>query len=108
MCSVRSVFSAHASLTSRPKSAGGAAVTTRVNGKIVDVVDSAGGQVVFNPMQQMQRPGPLLDNGLLNIAFGSHGDFDPYHGWVFAYEAATLRRRGVFCAAPGGAKSSIW
>ena len=34
------------------KSAGGATVTTRVNGKIVDVVDSAGGQVVFNPMQQ--------------------------------------------------------
>src|SRR5207237_4127352 len=54
------------------------------------------------------RPGLLLDDGLLYIAFGSHGDFDPYHGWVFAYEAATLRRRGVFCASPGGAKAGIW
>src|SRR5205823_149153 len=38
--------------------------------------------VRFNPMQQMQRPGLLLHNGTLIVAFGSHGDFRPYHGWV--------------------------
>jgi hypothetical protein len=59
-------------------------------------------------MQHMQRPGLLLLNGLLYIAFGSHGDFDPYHGWVFAYDAATLKQRGAFCATPGGAKAGIW
>ena len=90
------------------KTANGADVDVTVAGKNMRVTDAAGGSVVFSPMQHMQRPGLLLLNGLLYIAFGSHGDFDPYHGWVFAYEAATLKQRGVFCAAPGGAKAGIW
>ena len=72
------------------------------------VTDAAGGQVTFSPMQQLQRPALLLANGLLYIAFGSHGDIDPYHGWVFAYDAKTLMRCGVFCSTPGGAEGGIW
>ena len=72
------------------------------------VTDAAGGRVNFSPMQQMQRPALLLANGLLYIAFGSHGDLDPYHGWVFAYEAVTLKQRGIFCATPNGAEGGIW
>ena len=90
------------------KTANGATVDVKVNGKEMTVTDAVDGKVVFSPMQHMQRPGLLLLDGLLYIAFGSHGDFDPYHGWVFAYEAATLKQRGVFCAAPGGAKAGIW
>ncbi|MFL6451681.1 MAG: lectin-like domain-containing protein [Bryobacteraceae bacterium] len=74
----------------------------------VVVKDSTGGVVRFSPMQQLQRPALLLSNGLLYIAFGSHGDFDPYHGWVFAYEAATLKQHGVFCSTPNGAQAGIW
>lgn len=70
--------------------------------------DARNGRVEFNGMQQMQRPGLLLQGGVLYIAFGSHGDFDPYHGWVFAYEADTLQKRGVFCTTPNGAKGGIW
>jgi Legume lectin domain len=72
------------------------------------VTDASGGQVHFSPMQHMNRPALLLDAGLLYIAFGSHGDFDPYHGWVFLYEASTLLKRGVFCATPNGAQGGIW
>lgn len=90
------------------RSGGGAKVTVTVGGKTFVVTDASAGQVFFNPVEHMQRPGLLLDGGLLYIAFGSHGDFDPYHGWVFAYEAATLKQRGVFCASPGGAKAGIW
>jgi hypothetical protein len=72
------------------------------------VKDATGGVVRFSPMQQLQRPALLLSGGLLYIAFGSHGDFDPYHGWVFAYEAATLKQRGIFCATPNGAQAGIW
>ncbi len=90
------------------KSANGATVDVTVANKGLTVTDAAGGNVVFSPMQHMQRPGLLLLNGLLYIAFGSHGDFDPYHGWVFAYDAATLKQRGAFCATPGGAKAGIW
>src|SRR5262249_48990135 len=76
--------------------------------QVVSVTDASGGRVRFNPLQQMQRPGLLLQGGTLFIAFGSHGDFDPYHGWVFSYDAKTLARRGVFCATPNGAKAGIW
>jgi hypothetical protein len=90
------------------KTANGAAVDVTVHGIKMTVTDAANGTVAFSPMQHMQRPGLLLLNGLLYIAFGSHGDIDPYHGWIFAYEAATLKQRGVFCATPGGAKGGIW
>jgi hypothetical protein len=90
------------------KTVDGATVDVTVDGKNMTVTDAANGSVLFSPMQHMQRPGLLLLNGLLYIAFGSHGDFDPYHGWVFAYEAATLEQRGVFCATPGGAKAGVW
>jgi hypothetical protein len=72
------------------------------------VTDAENGRVIFSAMQHMQRPALLLMDGLLYIAFGSHGDFAPYHGWVFAYEAATLKQRGVFCSTPGGAEGGIW
>jgi hypothetical protein len=49
-------------------------------GLVLTVVDADGGKVFFSPMQHMQRPGLLLQDGLLYIAFGSHSDFDPYHG----------------------------
>src|SRR5262249_19787122 len=52
--------------------------------------------------------GLLLTNGTLVIAFGAHGDQDPYHGWVFAYDAATLTNKGVFCTTPNGAKGGVW
>jgi len=45
---------------------------------------------------------------LLYIAFGSHRDLDPYHGWVFAYEASSLKQKGVFCTTPGGGEGGIW
>jgi hypothetical protein len=90
------------------KTAQGAEVNVTVAGMNMTVTDAVGGRVIFSPMQHMQRPALLFVNGLLYIAFGSHGDFDPYHGWVIAYEAATLKQRGVFCATPVGAKAGIW
>lgn len=65
-------------------------------------------RVEFNPMQQLQRPGLLLLNGILYFAFGSIGDFQPYHGWVFAYKADTLEQKGVLCTTPNGAEAGIW
>ena len=90
------------------KTAQGASVDVTIDGKAMTVVDANGGNVFFSPMQHMQRPGLLLQDGLLYIAFGSHGDFDPYHGWVFAYEASSLKQKGVFCTTPGGAEGGIW
>ena len=54
------------------------------------------GVITFEPAQQNQRPGLVLSNGVLYIAFGSFSDFPPYHGWLFAYDPKNLSRLGVF------------
>jgi hypothetical protein len=73
------------------------------------------GHVVFDPHWHLNRPGLLLLNGLVYVGFGSHCDahLGSYHGWVFAYDAATLSRVGVFATTPNtpsGATSAagIW
>jgi hypothetical protein len=79
------------------------------NVKIADGVTIAGvDHVRFNPMQEMQRPGLLLHDGNLYACFGSHGDFRPYHGWVFIYAAATLTLQGLICASPNGGEAGVW
>jgi outer membrane protein assembly factor BamB len=77
--------------------------------QIADGVTVAGvDHVRFNPMQHMQRPGLLLHDGNLYVCFGSHGDFRPYHGWVFVYAAATLVRQAVICTSPNGGEAGVW
>jgi hypothetical protein len=51
---------------------------------------SVGGQVAFDPRNQNQRPGLVLYNGVVYVAWASHEDHDPYHGWVIGFSAATL------------------
>lgn len=66
------------------------------------------GNVVFNSKYQLQRPGLLLVNGVVYIAFGSHGDNNQYHGWVFAYDAASLQQLGIWNTTPNGRAGAIW
>ncbi len=54
-------------------------------------VDSTNGVVGFNPEQHLQRPGLTLAGNMLFVAFGSHADTDPYHGWVLGYDKTTLQ-----------------
>jgi uncharacterized protein (TIGR03437 family) len=57
----------------------------------------------------LQRPGLLLLNGVVYIAFGSHGDEEPYHGWLLGYNAANIQQQvSAFCATPNGEEGSIW
>jgi hypothetical protein len=70
-------------------------------------LSSAGGSVAFNP-HGLNRPGLLLMNGTIYIAYGSQCDDPPYHGWVFAYAANTLAQKGIFNVTPNGAEGAIW
>ncbi len=76
--------------------------------------DKSGPPVIFHPRQQLQRAGLLYANGVVYVAFGSHGDLPinaisiknlfnllpGYHGWIFAYDARTLKRLAVYNATP--------
>jgi hypothetical protein len=65
-------------------------------------------RVLFNAVMQLQRPGLLLLNGVIYVSFGSRGDWDPWHGWIFAYRADDLARLDLLCTTPNGAQGGIW
>jgi hypothetical protein len=64
--------------------------------------------VTFDPRMQGQRTGLALANGVVLIAWGSHEDAAPYHGWVMGFDATTLGRVGIFCVSPDTSAGGIW
>jgi hypothetical protein len=69
---------------------------------------SSGGNVAFDTLRQNQRPGLVLSNGVVYVAWASHGDNGPYHGWVIGFDKTTLARVATFNANPNGSDSGIW
>ena len=69
---------------------------------------SIDGLIPFNALRQNQRAGLLLSDGVIYLAFASHGDNPPYHGLVIAYGAAHLGKPAVFDDTPNGSDGGIW
>jgi hypothetical protein len=69
---------------------------------------STGGSVPFDPLRENQRPGLLLSNGVVYLAFGSHGDNHPWHGWVLGYNATSLQRVLTYNSTPNDFGGGIW
>ncbi len=69
---------------------------------------SVGGVLTFDANYHYQRPGLLLLNGVVYLAFGSVGDQGPYHGWIFSYSASTLKQINLYCDNPNGGGDGIW
>ncbi|CAD6514440.1 hypothetical protein ACFQ3P_04600 [Paraburkholderia sabiae] len=65
-------------------------------------------RVRFIALNLLQRPALLLADGTIWIAFGSRGDNNPWHGWIFAYRAEDLARIDLLCTTPNGAQGGIW
>ena len=65
-------------------------------------------RIYFNAMKQQDRPGLLLDHGVLYTAWASHGDNGPYHGWVLAFNPSTLALTGALNTTPNGGLGGIW
>src|SRR5258706_3496456 len=59
---------------------------------------SSNGLVPFDPLRQNQRPGLALVNGVVYIAWASHGDNGPFHGWVIGFAANNI----------GAGPSAVW
>jgi hypothetical protein len=84
-------------------------ITGSVPGNAPDGTATGDGQAItFNPKMQQQRSGLAIAHGVVLIAWGSHEDLPPYHGWIMAYNATTLAQVGVFAVSPDYGMSGIW
>ena len=64
--------------------------------------DAVNGIITFDEKKQNQRPGLLLYNNVIYIAWASHCDYKTYHGWVIGYDATTLQQKYVYNDTPDG------
>ncbi len=71
-------------------------------------VGSVSGTLSFDPLHENQRTALLLNNGIVYFGFGSHGDNEPYHGWLLGYNATTLQQVLAYSSTPNGEGGGIW
>lgn len=69
---------------------------------------SQNGVVTIPPKFVLQRPALAVDRGVLWVVGGGHGDFGPYHGWVLAFDQATMKLLGTYLTTPDGWAGGIW
>jgi hypothetical protein len=71
---------------------------------------SSNGKISLDPLQNNQRTALLLLNGVVYIAWASHGHENeyPYHGWVVGYDENTLEQVAAFSDTPNGKQGGIW
>jgi mono/diheme cytochrome c family protein len=62
----------------------------------------------FDPIFENQRPALLLSKGSVYVGYSSHCDVEPYHGFLFRFDPATLEEQGVLNLSPGTVGNSIW
>lgn len=72
------------------------------------ISNSSGGQASFDSLLNNQRTALLLANGNVYIGFSSHCDNGPYHGWLLAYSATTLKQTAAFSTSPDGSEGGLW
>ncbi|MGB8538124.1 MAG: chitobiase/beta-hexosaminidase C-terminal domain-containing protein, partial [Acidobacteriaceae bacterium] len=69
---------------------------------------SSGGTLSLSTLWQHNRPALGLFSGNIYIAFGSHGDNGPWHGWVLVYNETTLKQTAAVCTSPNGSGDGVW
>lgn len=69
---------------------------------------SSSGNVAFDPLRENPRAALLLSNGTVYLSWASSCDVGPYHGWVIAYDAYSLKAKAVFNDSPDADDGGIW
>jgi LGFP repeat len=72
-----------------------------------------GSGVPFNGQCERNRPGLLLNNGIVYAGFGTFScdapcPSAPYHGWVLGYKASDLTPVAIFCTSCTSSEAGIW
>ena len=92
--------------TGQEKLGGPAVISATVAGLDVGNVN---GKFSFDASQHLQRPGLLLLNNVVYIAFGSHSDTGSFHGWLMGYNAQNIQQQtSAFLTTAVGWGASIW
>jgi len=90
--------------TGAEKFGGPVAITASVAG---NGEGSKNGMLAFDPLRENNRPGLLLLNGVVYIAYAGRGDIHPYHGWLLGYAPdakGILTQVAVFNTTPNAGK----
>jgi hypothetical protein len=69
---------------------------------------SVNGAVSFDPLRGNQRQALTLVNGTVYVTYASHCDWNPYHGWIFGYNAQTLQLTTLYNDTPDGEAGGLW
>jgi hypothetical protein len=84
-------------------------------GTVNSTGDCEGGTSMgFDPLAENQRPGLAFLNGVVYVAWASHGDNFTWHGWVVGYNASNLSISAVWNATKtkvtgaSGCRGGIW
>jgi hypothetical protein len=73
--------------------------------------ESSGGanpMVPFSAEKENDRMSLTLIGNTVYIAWASHADFRPYHGWVVGFDKTTLQPVKIFNTAPNADGVAIW
>jgi hypothetical protein len=73
--------------------------------------ESSGGansMVPFSAEKENDRMSIQLVGNVVYVAFASHADFRPYHGWIIGFDKTTLQPVKVFNTAPNADGVAIW
>ncbi len=95
--------------TGREKFGGPVVIRASVESRVKSLFGFGPSQTIeFLALHENPRAALLLDRGTVYLTWGSSCDVGPYYGWVLAYDARTLRQKGVLNTAPEAALSGIW
>jgi hypothetical protein len=92
--------------TGKEKTGSPVEITATIAGLSPD--SSSGGVLPFVPARQLQRAAVTLVNGVVYLAFTSHEDISPSHGWVLGYDASSLQQVQKFITTPNSDMGTIW
>jgi hypothetical protein len=71
-------------------------------------LDSRGGTVAFAATEEQQRMALTEVRGVIYAGFASWCGWNPYHGWVLGYSAASLARTVVYNTSPDQWGGGLW